>query len=505
MKNVIILICVSIITSSTYSQVGIGTTTPDSSSMLDIVSTNKGILIPKVALTSLLDNTTIASPAHGLVVFSTGGVLSEGYYYWDNTLGTWIHINVKPTNGLENISNNNIGLGGTLIQDTDIATSGNLYSITDAYATYQAGNNGTNDVNYITKTTGVNTATVVGLLDLSAFSQDPDTVILGGIDFSGVPATNIIIYPTTGNLNLSAGNDLRINAVNDLGINAVNDISINAGNSWAGGVNANPGSIPAGIKKVDFTMNPYDAVPLIGFELKENQNYSTGFSALHDTRKYSSMHYGLLNATNEFQISSAVQVSDVDVKGLFKTDLVNDYFNQWLLDATGFRVQNKSVGGFNEFIIDNNGDVGIGTVTPAGKLDVHGSIFQSGVAVHPDYVFEKYYKNYSNLNENYTFIGLNEVEKFIKKNGHLPGVTSSKEVIEKGGVFIGNSMRQNLEKVEELFLYTIEQQKIIESLQATLELIEVNIESLQVSNELKNSEIEALKAYTKLLHEKIKP
>jgi len=65
--------------------VGIGTTVPDASAMLDITSTNKGFLAPRVALTSNTDTTTIAAPATGLLVFNTGtaGLTYVGYVFWN--------------------------------------------------------------------------------------------------------------------------------------------------------------------------------------------------------------------------------------------------------------------------------------------------------------------------------------------------------------------------------------------------------------------------------------
>ena len=54
--------------------VGIGTTAPDVSAALDIVSTTKGALLPRVA-----NAAAIASPATGLLVFQTGG--TPGFYY----------------------------------------------------------------------------------------------------------------------------------------------------------------------------------------------------------------------------------------------------------------------------------------------------------------------------------------------------------------------------------------------------------------------------------------
>jgi len=53
-----------------YSQVGINTTNPDNSALLDIHSTNKGVLLPRVHLTSRTDISTITNPAKGLVIIA---------------------------------------------------------------------------------------------------------------------------------------------------------------------------------------------------------------------------------------------------------------------------------------------------------------------------------------------------------------------------------------------------------------------------------------------------
>ena len=58
--------------------VGIGTTAPDASAALDIVSSSKGLLLPRVAAVS-----AIASPAPGLLVYQTGG--TPGFYYDSGT------------------------------------------------------------------------------------------------------------------------------------------------------------------------------------------------------------------------------------------------------------------------------------------------------------------------------------------------------------------------------------------------------------------------------------
>lgn len=78
-----------------FSQVGINTTTPNPSSVLDIVSTNKGLLIPRVSLTGNTDVTTIPNPANGLLVYNlvdAGGtnlVKKDNFYKFNTAVNKW--------------------------------------------------------------------------------------------------------------------------------------------------------------------------------------------------------------------------------------------------------------------------------------------------------------------------------------------------------------------------------------------------------------------------------
>src|SRR5690554_5092314 len=88
MKKLLLLLILC--TSSIYAQVGIGTDTPNPSSQLEIKSSNRGVLIPQVALTSKTDQTTInAGNLESLLVYntSTNETLNPGYYYWFQ--GNW--------------------------------------------------------------------------------------------------------------------------------------------------------------------------------------------------------------------------------------------------------------------------------------------------------------------------------------------------------------------------------------------------------------------------------
>jgi len=79
-----------------FSQVGINTVTPDPSSVLDIKSTNKGLLIPRIALTGKTDLTTIPNPANSLLVYNTSNagtspnnVTADTIYKFSTASGQW--------------------------------------------------------------------------------------------------------------------------------------------------------------------------------------------------------------------------------------------------------------------------------------------------------------------------------------------------------------------------------------------------------------------------------
>jgi len=111
--------------------------------------------------------------------------------------------------------------------------------------------------------------------------------------------------------------------------------------------------------------------------------------------------------------------------------------------------------GYNALSILSSGQVAIGTPTvPAGyKMAVDGNIITEMITVKmseqwPDYVFAK----------DYSLMSLEDIEKFINKQGHLPQVPSAKE-IEKDGVNLGAMDAILLQKIEEMTLYMIELEK----------------------------------------------
>ena len=127
-------------------------------------------------------------------------------------------------------------------------------------------------------------------------------------------------------------------------------------------------------------------------------------------------------------------------------------------------------------------------ITATGDINVAGSVFRAAIDLHPDYVFQKYFLGNSVLKESYDFQTLAQIEAFVKKHHHLPGIKSAMEVKKDGVWDIGASNLQNLEKIEELFLHTIEQEKKIDQLKNENQSLSAELQSLRKDME----EIKAL-------------
>lgn len=128
-----------------YSQVGIGTTSPDLSSSLDVNSNNTGVLIPRVALTMTTSSSPVTAPVESLLVYNTSAVndVVPGFYFWDGSI--WrklasgasviaqngLNINTTPPNA--SITSPYVELGGNLIRNSTI-TQGPFNMIYDITA-----------------------------------------------------------------------------------------------------------------------------------------------------------------------------------------------------------------------------------------------------------------------------------------------------------------------------------------------------------------------------------
>jgi len=144
------------------------------------------------------------------------------------------------------------------------------------------------------------------------------------------------------------------------------------------------------------------------------------------------------------------------------------YGMYWMYDGNGTEMELWGKAGTAHYgphisVNRNSGNVAIGNIYANGyKLSVGGKVICTEVRVEavsswPDYVF----------NHDYDLMSLREVEQWIRENKHLPGIPSAAEV-EAAGFDLGDMQKKLLEKLEELTLYVIEQEKKIERLEAKL-------------------------------------
>ncbi len=146
---------------------------------------------------------------------------------------------------------------------------------------------------------------------------------------------------------------------------------------------------------------------------------------------------------------------------------------------------------FDLLINPFGGNVGIGTKNSSSwKLAVNGKIRAKEIKVETgwsDFVFF----------EDYKLPTLQEVENHIKEKGHLKNIPSAKEV-EENGIFLGEMNSKLLQKIEELTLYTIEQEKKIKF----LEKQNIRIEKLEKENNYLKSFGERLRIIEEQLKKK---
>ena len=202
---VIIMIFVNIF--YTYSQqlrekVGDNPTIIESSAVLEVQSTNKGMLFPRVALTSTQDNTTITSPQVSLLVYNTAtsGVypndVTPGFYYWDGLIWARFYEVVLPI--ISSINCQDAIHNGTLSADTEANGVSSIIS-------YIGGNGGIYGAQSIASTgvTGLKASLSEGRLPIGAGSLV--YTITGTPSAAGTASFEIIIGGQTCTLHRIVG------------------------------------------------------------------------------------------------------------------------------------------------------------------------------------------------------------------------------------------------------------------------------------------------------------
>ena len=133
MKRTALILGSLLITMASYGQVGVGTQTPDQSAELEVSSTDKGVLIPRLA-----DQSLVSNPAAGLLIYNT---TQEKFYFYTGTrwqeLSPWDYRQGPNASDEDDMvfeigNNKNIGVNSTTPR-SQMSIAGN-FAVGSTYA-----------------------------------------------------------------------------------------------------------------------------------------------------------------------------------------------------------------------------------------------------------------------------------------------------------------------------------------------------------------------------------
>ena len=194
------------------------TTAPDVSAALDIISTTKGVLLPRVASAAAL-----ATPAAGLLVYQTGGI--AGFYYNAGSSGTpsWQQIATAAgtvataSNGLTK-TGPNVALGGSLTGATTIGLGANNLLLTTS--TGRVGLGTSTPLSLLSLGQAVtqanNPGQTIGELSFVGFNRSTTSATIHALSPGWDDASHLVFKTSAGGAN--ATERLRIEADGDVGI-----------------------------------------------------------------------------------------------------------------------------------------------------------------------------------------------------------------------------------------------------------------------------------------------
>jgi|WetSurMetagenome_2_1015567.scaffolds.fasta_scaffold01382_2 hypothetical protein len=171
--------------------------------------------------------------------------------------------------------------------------------------------------------------------------------------------------------------------------------------------------------------------------------------------------------------SGFVNAEGGNILGYFRNE--RDGTGRQVMGAVGNAPLTFETNSTERIRIKGDGNVGIGTTDPGTyKLNVNGRIRANEVVVNTtgaDFVFTPGYK----------LLSLPEIEKFIKENQHLPDLMPAREMKENG-MNVSDMQTKLLQKLEEMTLYIIEQNKTNELQRDEIELLKQQIAILKERN-----------------------
>ncbi|CAN1556399.1 hypothetical protein MCERE19_02404 [Spirosomataceae bacterium] len=456
--------------------VGIGTTSPDASAVLDIQSSNKGLLIPRMSSEQMR---TINSPAAGLMVYQTGE--KAGFYFYNGKDWKPLTDATEDAKSIaldaDNWSKNGDAVNGTNFIGTtndqslkfrvNNQNAGSINRVgSNTFFGYVAGNGatGTNNVGIgfevLYNNASGSSNVGIGFQALKLNTGGANNLALGNTALSSNSSGNgnVAIGTASMSSNNTGNNNTAIGAAALNKLAGLNIFNVAVGASSMFDKTSGSNNVGVGFSSLRTNLSGSNNTS-IGHEAGRNATgsnnvlvgYNAGFSETGNNKLYISN----TNSANPL------------IKGDFTANNV-----QVNSKTTGY----LAIGDFTTATSASPGTGGLPLPANIGQASGYRLVVQDGILCEKvkvalratgstdwaDYVFEPEYKA--------KMLSLEEVEKYINTNKHLPNVPSTAEV-QKEGLDFHQTSRMFMEKIEELTLYMIDMKKEINALKAENEAL----------------------------------
>ncbi|MEN9999270.1 MAG: hypothetical protein RI922_2260 [Bacteroidota bacterium] len=421
-KIITTTILTALASSNVFAQnVGIGTSTPNASSKLEISSTNSGLLIPRVALTATNVASPVTAPVASLLVYNTASVsdVTPGYYFWTGT--AWSRLL------------NSASVDWTIIGNAGTNAATNFIGTTDA-------------VDFVTRTSNLERMrmTSAGNLGIGVGMTIPNNKVdISAATRSGSHASGQPLY-VTGTLAPGSAGAVGVEFRHD---NGTQGIGFGYNTIYATGSNVaqDLGMSSRGTGNLNFTTNAAQRMIILGSN--GNVGMGTTSPAYRLDLATGTFAFGNSNVRTETRNDAGLQGNAGAQSGFFETSapvnfpagatswwhlidsrhsnngnnyamqIAGSFFDQdlWFRKTNGSATQawtkilttsngwsttgNTGTNASTNFIgtidavdfvtrtgnvermrVMNNGNVGIGTAAPNSKLEVVGKIYSTGPA-----------------------------------------------------------------------------------------------------------------------------
>jgi len=424
--------------------VGIGTTNPDASAVLDIQSDSKGLLIPRMSSEQMR---TINAPAPGLMVFQTGE--KSGFYFYNGK--EWRPL-TEATEDAKSVAfdPDNWGLNGNIVSSTNFIGTTNNQPIRFKVNGINAGliQNGNTLLGY-----GTTAGTGIGIVAIGSNALAANTTGSWNLAIGD----RALVANTTGATNVGLGRRALFSNTSGgtntaIGFHALYDNTTGNSNIAIG--------TSAALKNISGGFNIALGFQALYNNTAGNNNMAIGPYALWTTQGIRNTAIGVnagkfSTGSNNIFIGNEAGLNELGSNKLYiaptstATPLIYGDFSAKYVTIGDVSPELRTQG------VSNN------TATEGYRLLVKGGILTEKVKVAlaqpgtdwADYVFQK----------DYNLMTLEDVESFIMKNKHLPNVPSAEEMV-NSGLDVAQTSKMFMEKIEELTLYIIELNKEIQKL-----------------------------------------